>query len=66
MGMWIESRRGTGDWEFLTTSDKSPILDDRPLLAAGQAEVREYRARFWDQGKPNGAWCDVAKLTVGP
>lgn len=65
-GVWVETRRGNGAWEFLTTSDKSPIIDDRPLLVAGQAEVREYRARFWDQGKPNGAWCDVAKITVGP
>jgi len=65
-GVWVETRRGNGDWEFLTTSDKSPIIDDRPLLVAGQAEVREIRARFWDQGKPNGAWCDVAKVTIGP
>ena len=65
-GIWLECRRGAGDWEFVASSDKSPIIDDRPLLVAGQAEVREYRARFWDNGKPNGAWCDVAKVTVSP
>ena len=65
-GVWAESRRAGGEWEFLTTSDKSPILDDRPLLVAGQAEIREYRCRFWDNGKPNGAWSDVAKVTVSP
>ncbi|MFN7562091.1 MAG: hypothetical protein ACK5TH_09955 [Prosthecobacter sp.] len=65
-GIWLESRRGAGPWEQPTATDKSPILDDRPLQVAGQAEVREYRARFWDGGQPNGPWCDVAKVTVGP
>ena len=30
------------------------------------AEVREYRAMFWDQGQPNGDWCAVEKITVSP
>lgn len=65
-GIWAETRRNGGAWEFLQNSSKSPILDARPLLVAGQAEIREYRARFWDKGVPNGDWCDVAKVTVGP
>ena len=64
--VWIESRRGTGSWEFLATTSKSPHLDTRALLVAGQAEVREYRVRFYDAGQPNGDWCDVAKVTIGP
>lgn len=64
-GIWIESRRG-GAWEFLVIQTKSPYTDARPLLVAGQAEVREFRARFWDDGQPNGDWCDVAKVTVSP
>jgi NADPH-dependent 2,4-dienoyl-CoA reductase/sulfur reductase-like enzyme len=32
----------------------------------GVAEVREYRAMFWDKGQPSGEWCDVAKITVSP
>ena len=65
-GIWLESRRGAGPWEQPTATDKSPILDDRPLQVAGQAEVREYRARFWDNGTPSSDWCNVVKVTVGP
>ena len=62
----IESRRGGGAWESLGLAAKSPFLDQRPLLVTGQAEIREYRAKFFDQGQSNGAWCDVAKVTVSP
>jgi hypothetical protein len=66
MGIYIESRRGTGDWEFLAIETNSPYWDERALLAAGQPEVREYRVRYWDKGTPNGPWCDVIRITVGP
>lgn len=66
MGVYIESRRGTGAWEFLAIDTESPYMDERPLLTAGQPEVREYRMRFWDKGTPNGEWTDVAKVTVSP
>ena len=62
----LECRRGNGDWEELVQSNKSPYIDNRPLLVANQAEVLEYRARFWDNGAPSSGWCDVAKVTVGP
>jgi hypothetical protein len=65
-GIWIECRRGTGSWEFLTIQTQSPYIDDRPLLVPTQSETREYRAMFWDKGQPNGDWCDVAKITVSP
>jgi len=67
MGVWIESRRGpNGQWEFLAIDTDSPYLDERPLLVAGQPEVREYRMRFWDKGTPNGDWTDVTSVTVSP
>ncbi|MBL9116120.1 MAG: hypothetical protein JNJ83_14025 [Verrucomicrobiaceae bacterium] len=66
MGVYIESRRGNGVWEFLAIDTESPYMDERPLLAAGQPEVREYRMRFWDKGTPNGDWTDVVKVTVSP
>jgi hypothetical protein len=66
MGVWIESRRGTGGFEFLAIDTESPYLDERPLLAAGQPEIREYRLRYWDKGTPNGDWTDTAKITVAP
>jgi hypothetical protein len=66
MGVYIESRRGTGAWEFIGIDTESPYQDERELLTAGQPEVREYRMRFWDKGTPNGDWTDVVKVTVSP
>lgn len=63
-GIWIESRRGGGNWEFVAIATQSPYTDTRPLLNPSQAEMREYRAMFWDNGAPNGDWCDVARITV--
>ena len=56
----------TGD-TVLSHRRPSPLcMDERPLLAAGTPEVREYRMRFWDKGTPNGDWTDVVKVTVSP
>lgn len=65
-GVYIEGRRNGSEWEFLKIDSRSPWLDERPLLVAGQPEVREYRGRFWDEGEPNGAWTNVMKVTVSP
>jgi len=65
-GVYIESRRGGSDFQFLAVDTESPYLDERPLLTAGQPEVREYRLRFWDKGTPNGDWTDTAQATVAP
>lgn len=64
-GAFIESRRGGGGWEKLAISVTHLHEDTRPLLVPGQPEVREYRLRFWDDGKPNGDWTDVTAVTVG-
>jgi hypothetical protein len=66
MGVYIESRRGTGAWEFQAIDTENPYMDERPLFVAGTPEVREYRMRFWDKGTPNGDWTDVVKVTVSP
>jgi hypothetical protein len=65
-GVCIERQRGDGAWEFVAIDTESPYLDDLPLLAAGQPEVRKYRLRFWDKGTPNGDWSDIATVTVSP
>ncbi|MEI7730116.1 MAG: hypothetical protein WCO56_11125 [Verrucomicrobiota bacterium] len=64
MGVYIESRRNNGAWEFLAIDTHSPYLDERPLLVASAAETREYRVRFWDKGEPTGDWSDVAKIAI--
>ena len=66
MGVYIESRRNGGPWEFLGIDSESPYMDERALLTPGTPEMREYRMRFWDKGTPNGDWTDVAKVTVSP
>ena len=66
MGVIIESRRGNGVWEMIGIDTESPYIDERPLLAAGVPEVREYRLRWWDKGTANGDWTDIGKVTVAP
>jgi hypothetical protein len=39
-------------------------LDEPPPLVANTVETREYRARFWDKGQPNGTWIPAQKVTV--
>jgi hypothetical protein len=63
-GVYIESRRGTGSWEFLAIDTAKPYLDERLLAAPSTAETREYRLRWWDD-EPNGEWSPVQKITVG-
>ncbi len=65
-GVYIESKRGNGNWEFVAIDTEKPYTDDRPLLDPAQPEVREYRLRFWDKGTPNGPWSEVQKITVAP
>jgi hypothetical protein len=60
----VYSKRGNGGWELLGIDTASPYEDDRPLLVAGQPEIREYKLRFWDAGEENGEWTDVASITV--
>ncbi|MBI3852105.1 MAG: hypothetical protein HY298_17745 [Verrucomicrobia bacterium] len=64
-GVYLESRRNNGAWEFLGIDTETPYDDERPLLVANTAETREYRVRFWDKGAPNGDWSPVQKVTVG-
>ncbi len=65
-GVHIESRRNAGAWEFLGVDTESPYIDARPLLNPAQAEIREYRLRYWDKGEPTGDWTAVQKVTVAP
>lgn len=65
-GIYAEGRRNGGAWEFLGIDTESPYVDQRPLLNPALPEVREYRARYWDKGTPNGDWTDVVKVTLAP
>jgi hypothetical protein len=65
-GVVIHSRRGGGAWEMLGIDLSSPYQDERPLLVAGQPEVREYRLQFYDDAAPVGGFTDVKTVTVTP
>ena len=39
MGVYIESRRGTGVCEFLAIDTESPYEDERPLVAAAPRQL---------------------------
>lgn len=65
-GVVIHSKRGGGAWEMLAIDLASPYLDERPLLVAGQPEIREYKLQFYDDAAPAGEFTDVAAVTVTP
>jgi hypothetical protein len=65
-GVVIFSRRGGGAWEMLAIDLASPYMDERPLLVAGQPEVREYKLQFYDDAAPSGDFTDVASVSVSP
>ncbi|MCX7993403.1 MAG: hypothetical protein N2651_07010 [Fimbriimonadales bacterium] len=64
----IQSRRGS-EAQFTTIAydTSSPYIDGREPLVAGQAEVREYRARYVDRdNQPIGDWSDVVSAVAKP
>lgn len=63
----IQSQRAAETaWALLTFDTNSPYLDGRAPLAAGQPELRRYRARFVDDDSPVGDWRDVVEVTAHP
>jgi hypothetical protein len=36
------------------------------VTPVGQAEVREYRLRYWDKGSPNGDWTPWRTIALAP
>jgi hypothetical protein len=43
---------------------RSPFVDARPPLAAGQPEMRRYRLRYVDHDEPVGDYSDVIVVTT--
>lgn len=63
----IQSQRGAEpDFSLLAYDTNSPYLDARVPLAAGQPEVRQYKARFRDDDLPVGDWSDIVQVTARP
>lgn len=62
----IECRTNGGAYVDLGMANKSPFIDSRPLLVPGVAEIREYRARYYDNSAPSSDWCGPEKVTISP
>lgn len=65
-GVVIFSKRGGGAWEMLGIDLASPYMDERPLLVAGQPEVREYRLQYYDDAAPTGEFTPIQSMAVTP
>jgi len=65
-GVAIYSRRGGTAWELLAIDLSSPYNDERPLLAAGVPEIREYKLQYYDDAAPTGDFTEVQSVTVSP
>ena len=63
-GISTQSRRqGEEAWVSLGVCVRRPFRDTRPVKVPGQAEWREYRARFWNN-EHTGDWSSVVRVTV--
>jgi hypothetical protein len=65
-GVVIHGKRGGGGWELLAIDLSSPYLDERPLLVAGQPELREYKLQYYDDAAPVGDFTTVMSVNVAP
>jgi hypothetical protein len=67
MDVAVYCRRGAAGavMDLLGISTDGIFLDERPLPAAGQPEVRQYQIRFWDKDQETGPWSDTLTVTVG-
>ena len=66
-GVSLESRCGEEkEWTLLGIYPRSPIIDSRPPIIAGQAERREYRMRYVKGDEPTGDYSAVLAVTTRP
>lgn len=66
-GVNIYSQRdGEALFSFLARDTASPYLDNRPLLVAGKAEVRQYRAKYVVGDVEVGNYSDEMVVSCAP
>ena len=66
-GVKIHSRRnGDADFKFLARDTVPPYVDNRPLLAAGKPEPREYKAVFIVADKEVSQFSDEITVNCAP
>jgi hypothetical protein len=62
-GVNLYRERTGGGWEFLARDTQSPYEDRAPLAAAGQPEVRRYRAIYLHKDSEVGEPSDTVQVT---
>ena len=66
-GVDIYSKRGTETvMTFLARDTSSPYVDNRPLLAAGQPELREYKCIYIQNDAQIGLFSNEAVVNCAP
>ena len=66
-GVNIYSRReGDGEFKFLARDTVPPYVDNRPMLAAGKPELREYKAVFVVADKEVSQFSDEITVNCAP
>ncbi len=66
-GVLVESRRGAETaWTNLGIFPRSPLLDNRAPIEAGQPEIRSYRLRYVQGNNPVGDLSDTLTVTTIP
>ena len=66
-GVHIYSQRdGDAGFSYLASETHSPYVDNRPLLAAGKPETRQYKAVFFLGKAEIGLPSDVVIATATP
>jgi hypothetical protein len=66
-GVNIYSQRGDdADFVFLARDTASPYVDNRPLLASGKPEQRQYKAICVSDDQEVGQFSDEVVVTARP
>jgi len=62
----IDSRRGGGVWEQIGIAQIAEFIDERPPLAEGQPEIREYRAQGMRRNRRVGDLSAGVEVVTAP
>ncbi len=66
-GVQVESKRGAEtQWSVMGSYFRSPLVDERAPLVAGQPEVRSYRYTYLDGNDTVGQASDTFTVTTTP
>jgi hypothetical protein len=65
-GVAVEYRVNGGIWVEIGIAMVKPWYDECELETPNNAEVREYRLRWWDKGFAHEDYSPLQRVTIGP